>query len=35
QLDIGGWLVAFLKGIHQIDHVHQPTKAEKRARLAH
>ena len=34
QVDPGGWLVAFLKMIRQVDHVWHPTKAEKMARLA-
>jgi stearoyl-CoA desaturase (delta-9 desaturase) len=34
QLDIGGWLVRLLAVLHQVDHVHQPTRAEKLARLA-
>ncbi len=35
QLDIGGWLVRLLKVLHLIDHVHQPTRSEKRARMSH
>jgi stearoyl-CoA desaturase (delta-9 desaturase) len=32
QIDMGAWLIAFLKAIGQVQNVHQPTRAEKRAR---
>jgi stearoyl-CoA desaturase (delta-9 desaturase) len=34
QIDVGAWLIAALKALRQVTNVHQPTRSEKRARLA-